>query len=42
MVERTYITKCGDIHYWVKKTAEQNEPQLKPYDNDGFGQYREI
>lgn len=28
MVERTYMTSCGIIHYWVDKIAEQNKPQL--------------
>ena len=28
MVERTYMTSCGIIHYWVNKIAEQNKPQL--------------
>ena len=28
MVERAYMTSCGNIHYWVNETAEQNEPQL--------------
>ena len=26
MVERTYMTSCGIIHYWVDKIAEQ--PQI--------------
>ncbi|MCR5092690.1 MAG: alpha/beta hydrolase [Lachnospiraceae bacterium] len=28
MVEHTYMTSCGNIHYWVNKTAEHNRPQL--------------
>ena len=28
MVERTYMTPCGNIHYWVNKTAEKNKAQL--------------
>ena len=28
MLERTYTTPCGDIHYWVNTTAERNSPQL--------------
>ena len=28
MVERTYLTSCGSIHYWVNETTEKNEPQL--------------
>ena len=28
MYERTYTTSCGDIHYWVNTTAEQDRLQL--------------
>jgi len=28
MLERTYTTPCGDIHYWVNGLAERNRPQL--------------
>ena len=28
MVERIYMTPCGNIHYWVNKTAEKNKAQL--------------
>ena len=28
MLERTYTTPCGKIHYWVNTTAEQNRLQL--------------
>ncbi len=28
MVEHTYMTSFGNIHYWVNKTAELNKPQL--------------
>ncbi len=28
MIEHTYTTQCGSIHYWVNKSAEHNCPQL--------------
>ncbi len=28
MVERIYMTKCGDIHYWINDNADRNIPQL--------------
>lgn len=28
MVECTYMTQCGNIHYWVNKTAENSKVQL--------------
>lgn len=28
MIERTYTTPCGDIHYWVSTSAEQTSLQL--------------
>ena len=28
MLERTYTTSCGNIHYWVNPSAEQDRPQL--------------
>ncbi len=28
MVECTYMTSCGNIHYWVNKAAEKNKIQL--------------
>ncbi len=28
MLERTYTTPCGDIHYWINPVAEKNSPQM--------------
>ena len=28
MIEQTYKTSCGEIHYWVNKNADQDAPQL--------------
>ncbi|MBE5849942.1 MAG: alpha/beta hydrolase [Lachnospiraceae bacterium] len=28
MTEQIYTTRCGNIHYWINKDAEENKPQL--------------
>ena len=28
MIEKTYKTKMGDIHYWVNTAADKEGPQL--------------
>ncbi|SFB25492.1 Pimeloyl-ACP methyl ester carboxylesterase [Acetitomaculum ruminis DSM 5522] len=28
MIEKTYVTSCGEIHYWVNKVANFDVPQL--------------
>ena len=28
MIERTYTTPCGDIHYWINAAADRKSPQM--------------